>query len=388
MYIKQLTIKNYRNFGSPAFSLELRPFTLILGENNVGKTNLLNAIGLLFGQDISATKRRVLEYDDINYAAGCAFRRQVANPTVKPEDVVFPEVVIEAILTGMDKDQEAVVGDWFSNTDLTEAKVTYRFGPRAAFNRSKWIGLQRQAETPESSISVPINEYRYTLFGGNDAANECEAYFLRMLRAECLDALRNAQKELIASGDYRLLYRILSQSSDDQYAEITKQLQLLEKTVKDDPHLQAVKDEVAKLLDRVSLRTSATDNSIDFSFSSPEASEMLKKISLLYGSNPINVERNGLGRNNLLYICLVLSHLARNVTDGSTVFRVVGIEEPEAHLHPHLQDHLAANIEAIQDDHSPSMQLLLTSHSTHIAAKLKLANTTVVYEDPTTSARV
>lgn len=67
--------------------------------------------------------------------------------------------------------------------------------------------------------------------------------------------------------------------------------------------------------------------------------------------------------------------------DEFVCFRFVGIEEPEAHLHPHLQDHLANNIEAIRDEHADLLQLLLTLHSTHIAAKLNLANTAVLFQD-------
>jgi len=52
MYIKQLTIKNFRNFGDPPLVITLKPFTLILGENNIGKTNLLSALGLIFSQEI------------------------------------------------------------------------------------------------------------------------------------------------------------------------------------------------------------------------------------------------------------------------------------------------------------------------------------------------
>jgi predicted ATP-dependent endonuclease of OLD family len=141
----------------------------------------------------------------------------------------------------------------------------------------------------------------------------------------------------------------------------------------------------------VSLATVEGDNTIDFQFSSPDAAELLKKIGMIYGTNPINVERNGLGRNNLLYISLLLSQLAKPTTasgmssdESPTCFRVVGIEEPEAHLHPHLQDHLARNIEAIRADHADGMQLLLTSHSTHIAAKLNLENTVVLFYDTDT----
>jgi AAA15 family ATPase/GTPase len=77
VYIKQIAISNYRNFGDPPFILELKSFTIILGENNIGKTNLLNAIGLIFGQDISVMRRRFLELDDINYSAVQKFKSHV-----------------------------------------------------------------------------------------------------------------------------------------------------------------------------------------------------------------------------------------------------------------------------------------------------------------------
>ena len=51
MYISKLKIKNFRKFGDPPFMMDLKPFTLIIGENNIGKTNLLAALSLLFSQD-------------------------------------------------------------------------------------------------------------------------------------------------------------------------------------------------------------------------------------------------------------------------------------------------------------------------------------------------
>ena len=75
MYIQKLIIKNYRNFGITPFVIELKPFTLILGENNIGKTNLLNAVALLFSQDIGVFQRRVLELDDFNYSTVAAFKK-------------------------------------------------------------------------------------------------------------------------------------------------------------------------------------------------------------------------------------------------------------------------------------------------------------------------
>ena len=77
----------------------------------------------------------------------------------------------------------------------------------------------------------------------------------------------------------------------------------------------------------------------------------------------------------------IMKETLKDTRDGETFFRLIAIEEPEAHLHPHLQDHLAANIESIRKEHDKTMQLLLTSHSTHIAAKLNLENTVIIFND-------
>jgi AAA15 family ATPase/GTPase len=64
MIIETLAIENYRNFHG-RFEIKLKPFNLIIGENNIGKTNLLNALALIFSPDITFFQRRSLEVDDI-----------------------------------------------------------------------------------------------------------------------------------------------------------------------------------------------------------------------------------------------------------------------------------------------------------------------------------
>jgi predicted ATP-dependent endonuclease of OLD family len=61
------------------------------------------------------------------------------------------------------------------------------------------------------------------------------------------------------------------------------------------------------------------------------------------------------------------------------------LEEPESHLHPNLQDHLAHNIETLikvegKQDLRKDIQLLITSHSTHITTKVNFENTVVLYK--------
>lgn len=382
MYIRQVLIRNYRNFGDPPFVMDLKPFTLILGENNVGKTNLLAALRLIFGQEIVSVRRRLLEQDDINYTTMQGFKHQVANLQIPAAEVRFPEVRIEAILSGLTEDQQAVAAEWFTTKELIEAKLTYCFAPKPGFNRVEFVEQQRQSAKSAREVDFPVDRYMFSIYGGNDPTNECNPYFLNMFKMEHLDALRDAQRELVASGDYRLLYRVLTQRDGTQYGDIKRILDQLQTAVNQNQNLTEVKDEVTRLLNRVSLRMESVDNAVSFEFSSPDTYEMLKKISMAYGTDPITVERNGLGRNNLLYISLVLSHLAeRESKDRQTYFRVIGVEEPEAHLHPLLEDHLAKNIEDIRSEHDKTMQLLITSHSTHIAARLSLENTAVMFRD-------
>ena len=181
-----------------------------------------------------------------------------------------------------------------------------------------------------------------------------------MLKMELLDALRDAQKELIANNDTKLLYKILNNRDNKRFDDIKSQLKDLDTIIKNQSELIIVKNEIEKLLKKLSLEQSAQQNKIDFKFSSLEHTEILKKLAIEYGDNPISVERNGLGRNNVLFMSLVISHLTSEAIKSQNVFfRIVGIEEPEAHLHPQLQEHLAKNIESEANN---TMQIILTSH--------------------------
>ncbi|MFT5617989.1 MAG: putative ATP-dependent endonuclease of OLD family, partial [Arenicella sp.] len=123
MYISKLEIKNYKNFTN--FEIELKPLTLIIGENNIGKSNLLNCLGLIFSQDVSIYKKRNLEISDFNYNCITKYKRDILDNDKPIEDIEFPIIEISATLVDWDTDQESVIGDWYINEELTEAKLKY-----------------------------------------------------------------------------------------------------------------------------------------------------------------------------------------------------------------------------------------------------------------------
>ncbi|MFA6247313.1 MAG: AAA family ATPase [Mucilaginibacter sp.] len=98
MYISKLSIKNYQNFDE--FTINLKPLTLIIGENNIGKSNHLDSIGLLFSQYISFFKKRMLELADFNCITIRNFKRQLLDFGIPPDKIEYPIIQVEAILAG------------------------------------------------------------------------------------------------------------------------------------------------------------------------------------------------------------------------------------------------------------------------------------------------
>lgn len=392
MYVSKLEIKNYRNFIN--FSIELLPFTLIIGENNTGKTNLLRALGLVFNNEITFYKNRMLDIDDFNNVSIRNFKESILNETINAKDVTFPDIIIRVVMEGFDEDQEAIVGDWFIDNELNQATLTYLFNNRNP-KKVEWINSQREKvaklkQCPEeteqtfynrklNNIDFPIKDYEYTIYGGDNITKQVDNYFLKMLCMEFLDALRDAKNELVAGGKSSLLYKVLINRDESKFSELKEELATLNEKVDKNEELNTIKTSIKDYLDKISLQDNEEDNSVDFDFSNIETAELLKKLSLVYGNSPVNVERNGLGRNNLLYMALVLSHLY-SVSGGTNknYFRIVAIEEPESHLQPILQEHLARNI---QNESSLRSQIIITSHSPHIVSKLDLENTTILFKD-------
>jgi len=77
MYIRTVEIENYRAFKN--FEIKLSPLSLIIGENEAGKTNLFDALALpLNSNDISFNKKR-LSVSDINREAVKDFYQAIIN---------------------------------------------------------------------------------------------------------------------------------------------------------------------------------------------------------------------------------------------------------------------------------------------------------------------
>ena len=105
----------------------------------------------------------------------------------------------------------------------------------------------------------------------------------------------------------------------------------------------------------------------------------------------IPASHNGLGYNNLIYISILLAKMQANADEeyfggNSKVFPMLVIEEPEAHLHPSMQDKFLKFLkENIRDDRV--RQVFITSHSTHVTSAIELDEIICLHHDSNRNTR-
>lgn len=172
MYIRTVEIENYRAFKS--FKIKLSPLSLIIGENEAGKTNLFDALALpLNSNDISFNKKR-LSVSDINREAIKDFYQAIINGKGDDEiKALIPKVRVEVEFTDPKNFiEEGVIGKWIIGEEADESyKIRYDFRPKDAdhFVKSAKELLDGIEDIKETRwFNLPIELYDYDVTQSNN----------------------------------------------------------------------------------------------------------------------------------------------------------------------------------------------------------------------------
>ena len=331
MHIKRIAISNFRNLHDIDID-NLPPSIVVVGENGSGKSNLLHALRLVLDPSLPETARRLVAED---------FWDGLGQP------FAGAEVTITVELVGFDEDVEAkaVLGEFTIDRNPYLARLTYVYRPR---------------DDDDVDITTEAG-YEVILYGGEDEGSRVGGSEWRYISMRLLPVLRDAEHDLQTARSplRRLVARADVPQSvlDDVAAGIDDATEAL----LEEPELQAIENAVGRRLDAMVGALFAVEPALGIV--STRSDQLLRSLRLFIDSERRRtVAQASLGTANLLYLTLLLQDIAAQRGAGDLVELILAVEEPEAHLHPHVQRVLFRHLLHEQ------RALIVTTHSPHVAS--------------------
>ena len=323
MYLAQLNIFNFRKI----FTAELhfqKGLNVLVGANNVGKTAVIDALRALLAGHEEPYPR--LDTEDIHRP---------------PSGKSVGDIVFNYIFKDLNADEEA---DFLAalkpgSAEKMEAHITIRYSEADKTGRlraKRWCG-----DYEEVGVTADMMEN---------------------LRGVYLPALRDAAQSLKPSRTSQLA-RLFHLLADDAGRDgINQALQSLDEELK--KHQPIVTTHAAISGRHNSMLGPQMAQLLNLGLSGSDFQRLAARLSIMVDA--FEIEQNGLGFNNLIFMAVVLSELTKNPESS---YSGLIIEEPEAHLHPQLQVVLLSYLETIQSKESERpVQLFVTSHSPNFAS--------------------
>lgn len=326
MKIDYVELKQYRNFADAHINFAKN--SLVIGSNDVGKTNMIHALRLLLDKSLSDADIEPSPRDF--YCANVGAQADTFSIRI-----AFSEVIQDAVRSQL-KGFVSATGHFFLEFHADRADLSYKI--KAGHE------LTAMEEIP-SRYYLKYLHLKYI---------HSQRDLLQYIRSEKRHLLRLAQEsrdELQVEADAKQLHA-LSHLLESVNAGVKKLHYVAEATKDLNNELKVLSHHHAGY--NVSLDTGAID-----------MQQFIERLELGASTNGSPVMLGGDGRNNQILLALWKVKSVLEYDQGSEVV-IYCIEEPEAHLHPHQQRKLASYLIS----ELPG-QTIVTSHSPQIAASYR-----------------
>lgn len=368
MRLSRIRITNFRNFRE--FDVPISGHAVIVGENKIGKSNLLFALRLVLDPSLPDTARQ-LRMEDL----WDGLDRPLAS-----DDRI--EIAVEFVDFEDDEDLLSILAEHLVKPDPMTARLTYVFQPIATLEG-----------TPKKD-----SDYEFYIFGGDRQENFIGGDVRRRIPMTLLSALRDAEGDLAnwrRSPLRPLLETAKGLIDADVLEEVAEEVHKATEAVTDIKEVREVAARLSKKLTAMVGDSQALETTLGFSPTDPE--RLIRSLRLFIDGGDRAIADASLGSANLIYLALKSLELEELVAGHERDHAFLAIEEPEAHLHPHLQrlvyrEFLRPRIEPKGERQanakSETTTILLTTHSPHIASVAPLRSIVLLREKEGTDGTV
>jgi putative ATP-dependent endonuclease of OLD family len=399
MYISKVSIRNYRNFKNSFFVFD-KGINTIIGENGSGKTNVFRAIRLILDDYYFRYAYKLKEND---FCRGIDdWRGHWIIISLEFSEISTDEAVQALFIHG--------TGSFDSQNSVTRATYNLFFRPKPNI-RKKLSELEfgQKDELREMLSGITIDDYE-TVFTGKSMAdfNDDEVYkdlvgdfenvkfkfdideskygikiphqmciskevsftFIKALRDVVSDFQNHKANPLIT-----LLKIKAEQLSENEFKPVSEKVRELNSSIEALQSVGEIRKDIKKTIDQTVGDTYSPSSLSIKSELSDEAPKLFQSLGLFI-AEPSEIYEGGvhelsLGGANLIYLTLKLLEYEYQKAK-ETIANFLLIEEPEAHIHTHIQKTIFSKL------NFEDTQIIYSTHSTHISEVSRISNMNVL----------